>query len=39
MFSYTRGREEGEQHEWRYYYDENGQCIETKSDSEDAYDG
>ena len=39
IFSYTRGREEGEQHEWRYYYDENGNCIETKSDSEETDEG
>lgn len=39
IFSYTKGLEEGEQHEWRYYYDENGQCIETKSNSEETDDG
>ncbi|MBR6263386.1 MAG: hypothetical protein IKR05_09225 [Prevotella sp.] len=39
IFSYTRGREEGCEYEWRYYYDENGKCIETKSNSEDTDDG
>ena len=39
IFSYTRGREEGQEYEWRYYYDENGQCIETKTNSEDTDDG
>ena len=39
IFSYTRGREEGNEYEWRYYYDENGKCIETKSNSEDTDDG
>ena len=39
IFSYTKGSEEGETHEWRYYYDENGQCIETKSNSEETDDG
>ena len=39
IFSYTRGREEGYEYEWRYYYDENGKCIETKSNSEETDDG
>ena len=39
IFSYTRGREEGQEYEWRYYYDENGHCIETKSNSEDTDEG
>jgi hypothetical protein len=39
VFSYTRAREEGEEHEWRYYYDENGKCIETKSNSEETDEG
>lgn len=39
IFSYTRGREEGNEYEWRYYYDENGKCIETKSNSEETDDG
>lgn len=39
IFSYTRSREEGNEYEWRYYYDENGKCIETKSNSEDTDDG
>ena len=38
IFSYTNAKEEGEQHEWRYYFDENGKCIETKSNS-DTKDG
>lgn len=36
LFSYTRAQEEGEQWEWRYYYDENGGCIETRSNHEDT---
>ena len=39
IFSYTRGREEGQEYEWRYYYDEGGYCIETKSNSEETDDG
>ena len=39
IFSYTRGREEGYEYERRYYYDENGKCIETKSNSEETDDG
>ena len=35
IFSYTNAKEEGEQNEWRYYFDENGQCIEVKTDSAD----
>ena len=33
IFSYTCAREEGEKNEWRYYYDENGKCIEVKTDA------
>lgn len=39
MFSYTCVHEEGEKYEWRYYYDENGRCIETKSNHEDTDEG
>ena len=39
IFSYTRAREEGEEYEWRYYYDENGKCIETKSNSQETDEG
>ena len=39
IFSYSRGEEEGEVYEWRYYYDENGKCIETKSNSEETDEG
>jgi YD repeat-containing protein len=39
IFSYCRSLEEGETWEWRYYYDENGQCIETKSNHEDTDGG
>ena len=39
IFSYCRSREEGEENEWRYYFDENGRCIETKSSSEDTDGG
>ena len=38
IFSYTRGREEGQEFEWRYYYDENGNCIETKTNNTDETD-
>ena len=38
MFSYSRGAEEGEVSEWRYYFDENGQCIETKTTNTDETD-
>lgn len=39
IFSYTNAKEEGEKFEWRYYYDENGQCIETKTDAGDSDQG
>ena len=39
MFTYTCVKEEGEKYEWRYYFDENGRCIETKSNHEDTDDG
>lgn len=38
IFSYSRGAEEGEVYEWRYYYDENGKCIETKTNHPDEVD-
>ncbi len=38
-FSYSRGREEGEEREWRYYFDENGRCIERLSNAEEIGDG
>ena len=38
VFSYTRGAEEGEVYEWRYYFDENGNCIETKTNNTDETD-
>ena len=38
IFSYTRAAEEGEVYEWRYYFDENGDCIETKTNSPDNAD-
>jgi hypothetical protein len=38
IFSYTRGAEEGEVYEWRYYFDENGDCIETKTNNTDETD-
>jgi len=38
LFSYTNAKEKGEQTEWRYYFDENGKCIETKTNS-DTQDG
>ena len=39
IFSYSRGKEEGQTFEWRYYYDENGDCIETKSNSDETDGG
>ncbi len=39
IFTYCRSREEGEEWEWRYYFDENGKCIETKTNSEETDDG
>ena len=38
IFSYSRGAEEGEVYEWRYYYDENEECIETKTNNTDETD-
>jgi len=38
IFSYTRAAEEGQVYEWRYYYDENGDCIETKTTNTDETD-
>ena len=40
IFSYTSSKEEGNHWEWRYYLDENGQCIEQKTtaDMDDAMD-
>ena len=38
-FSYSRGREEGVEREWRYYFDENGRCIERLSNAEEIGDG
>ena len=35
LFSYTRSREEGEQREWRNYFDERERCVEIKSDAEE----
>ena len=39
MFTYTCVHEEGEKYEWRYYFDENGSCIESKSNHEDTDEG
>ena len=38
IFSYSRGAEEGQVFEWRYYFDENGDCIETKTTNTDETD-
>lgn len=38
IFSYSRGAEEGQVYEWRYYFDENGTCIETKTKNTDETD-
>ena len=39
IFSYDRGCEEGEEREWRYYFNENRKCIEAKSEAEEIGDG
>jgi hypothetical protein len=39
IFSYTKANEEGNTYEWRYYFDENGRCIETKTASDTSDDG
>lgn len=39
IFSYDRGREEDEEREWRYYFNENRKCIEAKSEAEEIGDG
>ena len=39
MFAYTSAKEEGEHHEWRYYYDERGQCFEAKTDADEHDSG
>lgn len=39
IFSYSSAREEGQKHDWRYYYDENGNCIETISNAEETDNG
>ncbi|GEM_PF-795197 len=39
IFSYDRAMEEGETLEWRYYFDEVGKCIETKTNTESNDDG
>lgn len=38
IFSYTQALEEGETYEYRYYYDENGNCIDQKVSSPDDED-
>ena len=39
MFTYTCAHEEGHKFEWRYYFDENGRCIETKSNHDETDGG
>ena len=39
MFTYQNNKEEGENYEWRYYYDENGKCIEAKTNGIEEGDG
>ncbi|MBQ7686958.1 MAG: hypothetical protein IJT28_06985 [Bacteroidaceae bacterium] len=38
VFSYTQTMEEGETYEWRYYFDENGKCIDRKVKTPDDDD-
>jgi len=35
LFSYSRSIEENQKNEWRYYFDNDGKCIETKTNAED----
>lgn len=35
IFSYSYSFEEGTKREWRYYFDQHGNCIETKSEAEE----
>ena len=37
--TYQHNKEEGENYEWRYYYDENGKCIEAKTNGIEEGDG
>ena len=39
IFSYSNVKEEGEQMEWRYYFDEHGRCIEAKTEADDVDNG
>ena len=39
IFSYTNAKEEGEQHEWRYYFDYSGRCVEVKGTDSKAGPG
>ena len=39
IFSYCRAKEEGEQHEWRYYFDERGSCVEVKTNADQHDNG
>ncbi|MCR4853404.1 MAG: hypothetical protein K5893_07430 [Prevotella sp.] len=39
IFNYTRALEENTKNEWRYYYDDNGNCIEVKTDAEEHDNG
>jgi len=34
LFSYCKSVEENQKNEWRYYYDDNGLCIEAKTDAD-----
>lgn len=39
IFSYSNVKEEGEQMEWRYYFDEQGRCIEAKTEADEVDNG
>ena len=39
IFSYSNVKEEGEQMEWRYYFDEQERCIEAKTEADDVDNG
>ncbi len=39
IFNYCRAVEENQKNEWRYYYDDNGNCIEAKTNADGHDEG
>jgi len=39
IFSYCKAIEENEPYEWRYYFDDNARCIETKTNADEQDNG